>query len=313
MANIILPAGGGGGAVILRAEGQAGNHVKATLGSKLVEGTIPEGGALQLRLPGLGLWEVETEAADSMYRFSQEVKVYRYGITPCWAVAKKLFADCSPDEIQFVARAGLAKDFWKIGDRHKVTMMDDEEIYLQIYDFDHDVGTDGETVLPLTLGMENCFKTILPMADTNTNVGGWMSCKVRQINLPSIKETFPDEWQRIMTTCRKFTSNGNQNPAITQTDDDLFLFSEVELFGSTTFSFAGEGKVYPIFSDNESRLKRANGIVAQWWERSPCRNNATQFCNVNGNGDAVATNANVTSAASLIPSRFGVALGFCVG
>lgn len=303
---------GGGGAVILRAEGQVGNHVKATLGSKLVEGTIPEGGVLQLKLPGLGLWEVDTETETSDYHFTQEVKVYRYGITPCWAIAKKAFADCTPAEIQFIAKANLCRDFWQIGDSKKIVMEDEEEIYVQPYGFDHDFAEDGETKLPLTLGMKDCFKTTYHMNSSKTNVGGWATSEFRTSTLPGIFEKFPQEWCDIMTPCLKKTSEGNMSNVIVDTVDTLFLLSEFEFCGTTLMSAPGEGTQYPIFTDQESRIKRSEGVPCHVWNRSPNPQTTTNFTFVRDDGVL----ANATADAGLPGvegAKLHVALAFCVG
>lgn len=303
MADTMIGGGSGGSMVImLRVLGISGTTIRATCDSNTVSGTIGSTGYLYLKLKTLGVWSVTT--SKNGYSFTQDVKIFRYGITECWALAKKSFADCTPAEIQAVAKAGLCKDFWRIGDRKAVQMMNGEYIYLRVYDFDHDVGTDGATTLPLTLGMEDCFKTTRNMNPSGTNVGGWANCQFRTNTLPSLKENFPDEWQQIMTKCQKKTSAGNKSNVIQTTDDDLFLFSEVELFGDTTTSFAGEGKLYRIFTDNGSRVKRVNGVASMFWGRSPLYGTETGFSGVTSDGTVIGYNAS---------TRGGVALGFCVG
>ncbi len=302
MANAYSSVGGGGGAIYLRAQGQKGNVVTATLGDKVKSGTIDESGALMLRLPGLGLWKVKTQSGS--FSYEQDVKVYRYGITPCWAVAKKAFAECTPAEIQFIAQAGLAPTFWERGDKRLITMTDGEEIYAQIADFDHDYRIDGKTKIPLTLVMEDCFKATQKMNNSDTNAGGWENCVFRTVTLPSLRNKFPEEWRAIMTTCQKKTSAGSQSSVINTTNDDLFLLSEVEIFGTTTYSFAGEGDGYPIFTDANSRVKRVNGAAATWWERSPNTGNSANFCRVAAAGAVAYSNASYA---------YGIALGFCVG
>lgn len=303
-------AGGGGGQVILRAEGQQGNKVTATLGSREVKGTIPEGGALQLKLPGLGLWHVKTETGNGDYSFEQDVKVYRYGITPCWAIAKKPFSDCTPAEIQFVAKAGLCEEFgWEIGDSHPVAMIGGEEITLQICDFNHDVGTDGKTVLPLTLGMKNGLSTGYAINALQDKTIGWANCQFRTETIPLLKGKFPEEWQKIMTKCQKKTSIGNGSTTIRETEEDLFLFSEAEVSGFAKYSNTGEGKVYPIFTDAESRIKLhgSEGSPGIWWTRSPpSAVNNTYPTWVDFGRDGAAGN-------SYMDYLFTTVLGFCVG
>ena len=86
----------------------------------------------------------------------------------------------------------------------------------------------------------------------------------------------------------------------------LFLFSEIEIFGSTTYSKAGEGSQYSYFATAANRIKylsNGSGSANWWWERSPHGSNSYNFCCVNGGGYAsyyIADSAN------------GVCFGFCV-
>jgi hypothetical protein len=48
----------------------------------------------------------------------------------------------------------------------------------------------------------------------------------------------------------------------------IFLFSEIEIFGTNTESFTGEGTQYPIFTNAASRVKRLSngtGGASIWW------------------------------------------------
>lgn len=86
----------------------------------------------------------------------------------------------------------------------------------------------------------------------------------------------------------------------------LFLFSEIEIFGSTTYSKAGEGSQYSYFATAANRIKYlSNGSgSANWWcERSPYGSNSISFCFVSSSGNANVNNAN---------NAYGVCFGFCV-
>ena len=86
----------------------------------------------------------------------------------------------------------------------------------------------------------------------------------------------------------------------------LFLFSEIEIFGSTTYSKAGEGSQYSYFATAANRIKylsNGSGSAGWWWERSPYGSNSYGFCLVDGSGNA---NINYAGYAS------GVCFGFCV-
>ena len=78
----------------------------------------------------------------------------------------------------------------------------------------------------------------------------------------------------------------------------LFLLSEVEVFGTTQKSFAGEGSQYDYYKAGNSYDKGA-----PWWERSPSGGNDISFGGVyglGGEGNNAASNSN------------GVSFAFCV-
>lgn len=293
--------GGGGGAVILRVNGLSGTSISATLGSKTVSGTIPYAGVLELSLGKVGQWAVT--ASKSGYSFTQQVKAFTYGITEIWALAKKAFYDCTTTEIQAIAKSGMASQYWAIGDYHKITMTDGEEIEVAIADFNHDV-TPGGVTIPVTLVMKNCFKATRVMNNSNINVGGWTNSNFRTSTLPSILSNFPDEWQNIMTTAQKKTAQGNNSATIVTSDDKVWLLSTVELTGASSIGYAGEGTLYPIFTDNASRIKRVNNVANNYWTRSPVSSNNQEFCFVNTAGAV---------ERSVAANTMGIPLGFCVG
>ena len=96
---------------------------------------------------------------------------------------------------------------------------------------------------------------------------------------------------------------GGASSTIETVSDKLFLLSEVEIFGSTSYSAAGEGTQYDYYKAGNSKVKKRNGSAASWWERSPYASNSTYFCLVSSNGSADYYDASIAS---------GVAFGFCL-
>ena len=86
----------------------------------------------------------------------------------------------------------------------------------------------------------------------------------------------------------------------------LFLFSEIEIFGSTTYSKAGEGSQYSYFATAANRIKylsNGSGSASWWWECSPVGSGSDGFCIVSSVGDAYINSASLA---------YGVCFGFCV-
>ena len=155
----------------------------------------------------------------------------------------------------------------------------------------------------ITFQSVDCLNTKQKMNSSNTNVGGWKSSEMRSTHLPAVKNTIASAWTGIMKMVNKKASAGNKSTSIDTVSDDLFLLSEIEIFGSTTFSATGEGNQYAWYSAGNTKMKKVNGSVSNWWERSPGTNNTTYFCIVNNTPAATGSSAS---------NSFGVAFGFCV-
>lgn len=156
----------------------------------------------------------------------------------------------------------------------------------------------------ITFQMEHCLATTYNMNSSNTNSGGWGSSAMRSTHLAStIKGTIAAAWTGIMKKVNKKTSAGSQSTTINTTSDDLFLLAEIEVFGSTTYSVAGEGSQYAWYKAGNTKIKNVNGSAYYWWERSPHASNSASFCLVGSNGNAYSYTAS---------NSWGVAFGFCV-
>lgn len=158
----------------------------------------------------------------------------------------------------------------------------------------------------MTLQMVNCLAATAKMNSSNTNSGGWESCAMRTSNMATYLSQLTSAWQSVVKQVNKLSSPGSQSTTIKTTADKLFLLSEVEIFGSTTYSVSGEGTQYAYCKANNTvsdRVKTVNGSANSWWERSPYASGSAGFCLV---GSSSYASYNVASASS------GVAFGFCV-
>ena len=166
----------------------------------------------------------------------------------------------------------------------------------------HDDLADGTGKAPLTFQMHDCYTTAYPMNDTDTNVGGWRDCQMRTQTMPALKALMPAEVQAGIRAVNKLTSAGNKSSSIVTTSDELFLPSEVEVFGSIKYSAAGEGTQYEYYQAGNSKVKYRNGSANDWSERSPYSSGSVSFCYV-----AIIGTANITTARS----SSGVPFCFC--
>lgn len=139
------------------------------------------------------------------------------------------------------------------------------------------------------------------MNSSRTNDGGWQDCERRIWCNEVYKKCLPTYIQNMMKQVKKKTSGGSSN-------DYAFLPSEIEIFGSTTYSFAGEGKQYQYFKNaTANRYKKprhgSDYVSGYYWERSPFSSGSNSFCRVSLDGDAGTGDASDT---------FGVVPCLCI-
>ena len=210
------------------------------------------------------------------------------------------FANNDWSAIIAACQSGSVPSTWVVGNSKTMTI-NGTSYQIDIIGKNHDTYTAGGTA-PLTFQLHDCYGTKYAMNSSNTNSGGWTSCAMRSTRLPAILALMPSEVQAGIKEVNKLTSAGSQSSTINTTADKLFLLSEIEIFGSTTYSKAGEGSQYAYYSAGNSKVKNFSGSAAAWWERSPSGSNSTAFCFVGSYGYAS------TGYAS---NSYGVAFGFC--
>ena len=148
----------------------------------------------------------------------------------------------------------------------------------------HDEFSDGSGKAPLTLAFISAYGTKLSMNSSNTNGGGWRDSVTRNTHVPTVLSAMPSEVQAAIKPVNKLTSAGSQSTTIVTTEDTLFPFSEVEVFGTTTHSASGEGSQYAYFKNGGSKIKYVGGTAVPWRLRSPVISRTTHFGYVETNG-----------------------------
>lgn len=183
-----------------------------------------------------------------------------------------------------------------VGDYLKFKLSTGEEVKLIVIGENHDITTTGKpTKFTLgVFGMEMWFT----MNSTNTNETSWEDCLMRTRYLPRIFTLLPESLQVAITPVKKNTSKGGGSSKIKYTEDELFLFSEVELSGKPSYSCDGEGEQYEFFKNCSEKP-----FPVWTWLRSPYRSSSNCFCCVDGSGNFLYTSAG---------GRCAVAFGFCI-
>ena len=281
-----------------------GSTVTMSRGSKTLTGKVASTGYATLYPTELGDWTIVFT-----YNGSQKTKVYTLeviGIVYVYPfVVGATLEATSWDNIAAVSKFGQAPNYWKVGDKKNITV-NGVTYAAQIIGFDHDTLTtaDGSrTKAGITFQLVDCLKTTYSMNGSNTNVNGWRGSTMRTSTMATLLNQLSSDLKGVLKFINKVTSVGNNSSGLETTSDKLFLLSEIEVFGATQYSYAGEGKQYEYYTAGNSTIKKVNGSANYWWERSPRSGDTNNFCDVYTSGNA---DYNYAS------NSHGVSFGFCV-
>ena len=275
----------------------AGATVTATKDSKTVSGTADTNGECILTVTEVGTWTVTATLASSTNTADVVVGAANVDMI----MSDPVFGNNSWAAIIKACQEKQVPETWKVGDSCNM-IINNTAYAIDIIGKNHDDYADGSGKAPLTFQMHDCYGETKNMNSSNTNSGGWTSCAMRSTHLPAILALMPTAVQNGIREVSKKTSVGGASSTIETVSDKLFLLSEVEIFGSTSFSAAGEGTQYDYYKAGNSKVKNRNGSAAIWWERSPIASHSAAFCLVGGSGGA----GNYYSS-----ETYGVAFGFC--
>lgn len=215
-----------------------------------------------------------------------KARLVQEGETVIWERAaypeKRPFSVMSWAEIGVVCDAGLASEYWSLGDEKTIALTTGEEITFQILAFNHDIGENYET-LPMTLIMMHLMEEDRAFDTTSESDGNyitWETSQIRSYLNNDIYLTLPSELRAILKPARKISAAGRTTNTI-QTIDKLWLLSTSEL-GITSLStddVASEGNSYEDiedimhirkFNNNGSTIEYSNSTIdmPRWFTRS---------------------------------------------
>lgn len=276
-----------------------GTQVTMTKGGKTLTAMV-SGGEAVLYPTELGEWTIK-------YTFdsSQKTKQWKLEVIGIVYVYPFTIGDNLNDtdwaDIDICGRLGMAQQFFKVGDS-KTVNIGGTNYEVQIIGFNHDDKVSGGKAA-YSFQLVDCLNQTQQMNTSNTNTGGWNGSAMRG-RMSTYKSQLPAALRNVIKTVKKKSGTGGGSSSGTQqTNDDLFLLSEIEIFGTTTYSVAGEGTQYEWYKAGNSRIKKVNGSANYWWERSPYSGTTNRFCDVNSSGNADIYGADASC---------GVSFGFCV-
>ena len=235
------------------------------------------------------------------------------------------FADGTDAEIEKMIEAHYAgkiniSDYWAVGDKRTIhhNAMDatgvseshraNDYAYV-IIGIEHDdlvTAINGKTKAAITIQTERMlyldttteYNTSYNVSHecgyingSSTNSGGWEGCARRTWCNNVYKKCLPTYIQNMMKQVKKLASVGSRSSTIKVSNDYAFLPSEIEVFGSIKYSFAGEGEQYQYFKNaTANRYKKpyfsSNFVSGRYWERSPYSSSGNKFCHVDMDGES---------------------------
>lgn len=289
----------------LKVTSDSGAVVTATNGTKTFSGTVPSSGVLSLTITASGTYTVTaTKSGETTDPVSVAITTSGQTYFVECLFFNSVLSKNTWAQIAKASAAGKASQLWSVGDTKDITV-GSETLTLVIMGFNHDDLASGGKA-GITFGMKNLMATTRRMNASNTNSGGFTGSEMYSWLQNTLLPTLPSDLQAVLKSVNKKTSAGSQSSTINTNSMKLFLFSEIEIFGSTTYSKAGEGSQYSYFATAANRIKYLSngfGSAGWWWERSPRGSNSGGFCSVGSGGGA--GNGSADSAG-------GVCFGFCV-
>ena len=330
LGNPITLGGGGGNELIVTAP--TGSTVTATKGS-VTKTATEKSGTWTFKGLEAGDWTVTavkgSDSTSSVVTISAETVVlsfkptvsltaqsgvaYTNGISGISAEKMSLYAELISNNASITNETSViyiddGANHYKVSIGDQMTLVLNGANYaFDIIGFNHDTLTTASAYgsntatgkAGITFQMHDVFATFYKMNNSETNNGGWKSSAMRTSTMATMNSYLPTAWRTVIKPVNKASGTGGMSSSSTEiVSDSCFLLSEIEIFGSTHYSYSGEGTQYAYYKAGNSKVKTNN-----WWERSPVYKSYQDFCRVTNTGYADRVSAiNVG----------GVAFGFCV-
>ena len=255
----------------------AGATVTATKDSKTVSGTADTSGNCTLTVDETGTWTVTATAGSTTNTADIVVGTTNVDLI----MIDPVFGNNSWAAIIKACQEKQVPDTWNVGNSCNMTI--NKKTYaIDIIGKNHDDYADGSGKAPLTFQMHTTYATQYKMNGAEYNNCGWKNCLVRTSNaFPALKKVMPAEVVAALKAVTKKTTAGGASSSIDTTSDTLFLLSEIEVQGTRTHSYAGEGTQYAYYQTAANRKKNR-----AWYLRSPRINSTSCFCRTGWNGEA---------------------------
>lgn len=287
---------------------EKGNQIVTWAGTKLVrkEGSAPEAwedGDLLVTSTERNQYQTEgyqdteltngTEYFYAVFAYSTD-GVYSTGVSASVTPSeKRVMADYTWRELAELSDKIAAGEPYEgvldLHDTKDVTLSGtyNEIVTMEIGGFNHDDKVGGGKA-GITVIMKNLMAETAPMNGSSTNEGGFKASAMFTETLVNIYNSMPEDLKPYIRPVIKPTGLGGDSTEGTEdVECKLFLLSEQEVRGEKVNSVGGEGELYPIFTDQNSRIKKLSngtGAANYYWLRSPHSGSSTLFCAIGSSG-----------------------------
>jgi methionine-rich copper-binding protein CopC len=211
-------------------------------------------------------------------------------------ISKPTISSSSWSAIQAACKAGLAKEYFSVGDTRTISLGG-------VYSASNgpsaqtativvgDISSDGKTLTMLFTSYSTLTPTYF-MNTSATNDGGWASTSMRSLLNDSSSGGFynalPSDLKNVIKTHSTSYSATYDATSVSYCDDNLWLLSEKEVFGSQTYeneSASNAETQLAYFANGGDKVRYKSGTnTCYWWLRSSYYNSDSKFVIVGSDG-----------------------------
>lgn len=257
-------------------------------------------------------WDETTADYEVLKAIAADEKLYAILLnSPALVVPKRTLKDDSWETISQMGTDNLHRLVYSIGDTKDIELTDIGTMTMEIADFDHDylsASKDADTA-PITFLTRDLLYQKYQMNTTSNNKSGYNSMPLRTTIEGLLGKLSSDLKNKIRTIYKTYGVGDSENSG--WYGYKIWIPVEWEFLGIKVFAADGErnqgnARMYPIFMDYASRVKRmnnGNGSTAIYWTASARYTNNTDFAAISAGGSYTSYDATTQN---------GVCFGFCV-
>lgn len=106
---------------------------------------------------------------------------------------------------------------------------------------------------------------------------------------PAFKNALPSDLQNVIRSVTKYQNRGDGSSAGEFQNDEIFLMSEMEIFGEDIWSgYTANQEQYDFYKGTSTWISpskiyykdTSTSEAAFWWERSPINTGSLNYCRV---------------------------------